>query len=154
MEFKKVRYFKRLNYLSLVNKRCPQKCTKLIDNYLRDRNVPVVGKTENPAKKNDFNKSIVIDTLVDPSSAKDHSILSASQLAEEVIMLLSAGNNTTSNAIISGIYQILKNPAVDKKLSNELITTFPTHEDEITYDKVKRLPYLISIEEFRFKALR
>lgn len=146
MEFKKVHNSKiRIVHL-LANMHATQKCTKLIDNYLQDRNVPVVGKTEKRTKQNDFNKSIVIDTLVDPSSAKDHSILNASQLAEEVIMLLSAGNDTTSNAMISGIYQILKNPAVDEKLSSEIITNFPRHEDEITYDKAKRLPYLVSTE--------
>jgi cytochrome P450 len=77
---------------------------------------------------------------VDPTSAKDHSVLDASQLAEEVIMLLSAGNDTTSDAIIVGIYQSIRNTSVHKQLTEKLVNAFPSHED-ITYDKVKKLPY-------------
>jgi cytochrome P450 len=81
---------------------------------------------------------------VDPTSAKDHSILDASQLAEEVIMLLSAGNDTTSDAIIVGIYQSVRNTSVHEQLTEELIAAFPSHMD-ITYDKAKKLPYLVRV---------
>ncbi|CAG8974303.1 hypothetical protein HYALB_00011972 [Hymenoscyphus albidus] len=122
-----------------------KKCIKLIENYLNDRNVPIVEKTGKQAKKNEFNQSVVIDTLVDPSTAKDHSVLNASELAEEVIMLLSAGNDTTSNAMISGIYQILRSPEVYKRLNEELMVNFPMLENEITYDRAKTLPYLSAV---------
>jgi cytochrome P450 len=81
---------------------------------------------------------------VDPTSAKDHSVLDASQLAKEVIMLLLVGNDTTSDAIIVGIYQSVKNTSVHKQLTEELIAAFSSHED-ITYDKVKKLPYLVRV---------
>lgn len=98
-------------------------------------------------KKEDFNSSIVIDMLVDPNSAKEHKALNASQLAEEVIMLLSAGNDTVSDVIIVGIYQILRNAAIYKKLNDELAAAIPDLKAEITYDKVKTLPYLVSWEK-------
>ena len=83
--------------------------------------------------------------LLDPASAKDHSTLNAAQLAEEVIMLLAAGNDTSSDAIIVGIYQVLRNPSICQKLNEELLAAFPDLSEEITYEKTKRLPYLVSI---------
>lgn len=85
--------------------------------------------------------------LLDPASAKDHSTLNAEQLAEEVIMLLAAGNDTASDAIIVGIYQTLRNPSISQKLNQELLAAFPDITEEITYEKAKQLPYLVSILE-------
>ncbi|CAI6335377.1 unnamed protein product [Periconia digitata] len=121
-----------------------KQCIILVDEYLRVRNAPRVGVTENFTKKVDFNKSVVIDTLVDPTSAKDQSVLDASQLAEEVIMLLSAGNDTTSDAIIVGIYQVLRNSSIHDKLSQELAAAFPRNR-EITYNNASKLPYLTAV---------
>jgi cytochrome P450 len=101
-----------------------------------------MGVLNSTKRKIDFNKSVVIDTLVDPTSAKDHSVLDASQLAEEVIMLLSAGNDTTSDAIIVGIYQSIRNLSVHRQLTEELTAAFPSHV-HITYDRAKKLPYLV-----------
>jgi len=117
----------------------------LIDSYLRDRENPVNDAAGASRAKRSFNRSVVIDLLVDPTSAKDHSILNASQLAEEVIMLLSAGNDTTSNAMIIGIYQILRNPSIYQRLSKELTTAFPMAEEGINYDQARKLEYLVSM---------
>ncbi|KAK7186865.1 benzoate 4-monooxygenase cytochrome p450 [Paraphaeosphaeria sporulosa] len=96
-------------------------------------------------RNTEFNRSVVIDMLLDPASAKDHSTLNAAQLAEEVIMLLAAGNDTASDAIIVGIYQTLRNLSICQKLNQELLAAFPDITEEITYEKAKRLPYLTAI---------
>lgn len=101
------------------------------------------GSSATNKQKKEFDRSIVIDTLLDPKAAKDHSVLDADQLAAEVIMLLSAGNDTASDAMIVGIYQTLRNPTVYRKLTDELDHFFPNIREEITYDKAKRLPYLV-----------
>ncbi|KAF2275724.1 cytochrome P450 [Westerdykella ornata] len=93
----------------------------------------------------EFDRSIVIDMLVDPNSAKDHSVLNESQLADEVIMLLSAGNDSVSNVLIIGLYKILRHPEVYARVSEEVLSAFPTISEEVTYDKVKRLPYLTAV---------
>jgi len=115
-----------------------------MDSYLRERDAPTIRNQGTKSEKTDFNRSVIIDLLVDPTSAKDHSVLGASQLAEEVIMLLSAGNDTTSNVMIIGIFQVLRHPEIHKKVSDELATNFPKSNEEITYDKAKKLPYLVS----------
>ena len=86
---------------------------------------------------------------MNPSSAKDHDTLYAKQLAAELIMLLSAGNDTTSDAMIVGIYQILRCPKIYKKLNDELATLPPDLEQEIDYSKTKNLVYLVR----RFRKL-
>jgi cytochrome P450 len=58
-------------------------------------------------------------------------------------MLLSAGNDTTSHAIMVGIYQILRNPKVYEKLNRELSMSFLSLHDDITYEKAKTLTYLV-----------
>ncbi|KAF2638301.1 cytochrome P450 [Massarina eburnea CBS 473.64] len=121
-----------------------KKCVHLVDDYLRERDAPRVGVSDVASKKIEFNKSVVIDTLVDPTSAKDHSVLNGSQLADEIIMLLSAGTDTTSDVIMVCIYQSIKNASVHKKLTEELAAAFPTHAD-ITYDKARKLPYLTAV---------
>ena len=91
-------------------------------------------------------KSVVIDILVDAKSAKGHVVLTAEQLTEEVIMLLSAGNDTTSDALIIGIWQICRYPEVLQLLEDELDNAFPSvqNADSITYENVRSLPYLVS----------
>jgi cytochrome P450 len=115
----------------------------LVDNYLRAREAPTVDSRIPGNSKTDFDRSVVIDLLVDPASAKDHSVLNASQLAEEAIILLSAGNDTTSNAMVIGIYQVLKHPGIHERLTKELTKAFPTAPKGISYEEARKLPYLV-----------
>jgi cytochrome P450 len=91
-------------------------------------------------------RSVVIDMLLDPTSAKGHVIPTADQLTEEVIMLLSAGNDTTSDALIIGIWQICRHPEVLQLLEDELDRAFPSviNTDSMTYENARSLPYLVS----------
>jgi cytochrome P450 len=91
-------------------------------------------------------KSVVIDMLVDARSAKGHVVPTAEQLTEEIIMLLSAGNDTTSDALIIGIWQICRHPEVLQLLEEELVKEFPIvkNTDAIIYENVRSLPYLVS----------
>lgn len=93
-------------------------------------------------------KSVVIDMLVDSTAAKGHVVPTSDQLTEEMIMLLSAGNDTTSDALIIGIWQICRHPEVLQQLELELKTAFPSihNSDAITYEHVKPLPYIVSFK--------
>jgi len=82
--------------------------------------------------------------LMDPESAKDHRVLSTAEVNDEVIMLLTAGNDTTSNSMIIGIFQICRNLAVHKRLQDELQGAFPKLDGVIDLDTTKTLPYLVS----------
>lgn len=85
----------------------------------------------------------MIDMLMDPLAVKGYAVPSLSELNDEIVMLLSAGNDTTSTAMIFGIYRISSNPQVYNKVFKELQTNFPSLKEKITYEQAKRLPYLV-----------
>ena len=76
---------------------------------------------------------------------KEHTVPTTEKLNDEIVTLLTAGNDTTSNAMIFGVYQICINPGVYQKMSEELETHFPSLQDVVTYERAKTLPYLVSI---------
>lgn len=109
-----------------------QKCLILIDSYLRERkfsthfesNDQETAATNYSSARHSNKRSDVIDMLIDPNSAKGHSPLGKSALVDEVIMLLSAGNDTASDAMYIGIYQVCKSGHAQKKLAQELSCAF------------------------------
>ncbi|OAL43511.1 cytochrome P450 [Pyrenochaeta sp. DS3sAY3a] len=118
-----------------------EKCTALVHSYLERQ------KSTASAREPDHMKSVVIDMLVDSTAAKGHIVPTPDQLTEEMIMLLSAGNDTTSDALIIGIWQICRHPEVLQRLERELQTAFPSihNSDAITYESVKSLPYINAV---------
>jgi cytochrome P450 len=117
-----------------------KKCAALVKSYLESQKDYI--STTEP----EYMNSVVIDMLVDAKSAKGHVVPTAEQLTEEVIMLLSAGNDTTSDALIIGIWQICRHPEVLRLLEDELNKAFPSvkNTDSITYENLRSLPYLVS----------
>lgn len=116
-----------------------QKCIALVDSYLERQKKP------GAAALQDDTKSVVIDMLVDPASAKGHTVPTPDELSEEIIMLLSAGNDTTSDALIIGLYQICRNPEILGRMEKELGDAYPNvHDtDAINYENSRNLPYLV-----------
>lgn len=88
-------------------------------------------------------RSAVIDMLMDPLTVKGHTVPSLEQLNDEAVILLTAGNDTTSNSMIFGLYQICNNMSVYKTLFQELQGHFPSVDQQITYEDAKQLPYLV-----------
>lgn len=64
-------------------------------------------------------------------------------LNEEVLMLMGAGNDTTSNAMILGMYHICRSSQAQMRLEAELEAAYPLPGQAITYASVKQLPYLV-----------
>ncbi|KFA51588.1 hypothetical protein S40293_03972 [Stachybotrys chartarum IBT 40293] len=89
-------------------------------------------------------KSPVIDLLMDAGAVDGHVVPALSELNDELIMLLIAGNDTTSHSLIFGIYQISTNPTVQRRLVEELVREFPTLEEDVTYVRAKKLEFLVS----------
>lgn len=87
--------------------------------------------------------SEILERLLDPNAARGHVVPSAYDLNEEALTLLTAGNDTTSNCIILGVFLICSHPAVHMHLVEELVRTFPEGRGSITYEKAKALPYLV-----------
>ncbi|KAF2473016.1 cytochrome P450 [Lindgomyces ingoldianus] len=118
-----------------------EKCMDLVDSYLERRN------NSSPESFPEDTMSVVIDMVIDPAAAKGHIVPTSDQLSEEIIMLLSAGNDTTSDALIIGIYQICRHPEVLGRLEDELTKAFPNIEDTdaINYENTKDLSFLNAV---------
>lgn len=60
-------------------------------------------------------------------------------------MLMGAGNDTTSNAMILGMYHICRNSQVQMRLEAELEAAYDLPCQAISYASVKQLPFLVSV---------
>lgn len=90
-----------------------------------------------------------MERLLDSSAVRDHVVPNTTELNEEALMLLTAGNDTTANAIIFGIYYICRHLNVQQRLATELQAQFPDIKQKIDYEGVKKLTYLV--REYRTK---
>ena len=84
-----------------------------------------------------------MERLLDSPAVRNHVAPNTTELNEEALMLLTAGNDTTANAIIFGVYYICRHPDVQQKLAAELRAQFPGTEQKITYEDLRNLPYLV-----------
>ena len=109
-------------------------CRKRIDSYLTNRNKP-----------DQKDRSEVLEQLLDPNAARGHVVPNAHDLNEEALTLLTAGNDTTANAMIIGAYLICTHTEVLKRMVEELRDAFPEGDESITFEQAKQLPYLTAV---------
>lgn len=84
-----------------------------------------------------------MEVLLNPNAAKDYIVPNAVELNEEALTLSVAGNDTTGNAIIMGIYYICRNPQIQQQLEAELHASFPNIDNGVSFADVKNLTYLV-----------
>lgn len=65
------------------------------------------------------------------------------RLAHEAISILTAGTETTTRALVVGLYNIINNESVRAKLREEVQSVMPMPESRPTWDQLKQLPYLV-----------
>lgn len=126
-----------------------KRCLKITQKYLAkfdNQQEPASGRSktveDSKAVSNSSERSAVIDMLMNPRLIKGHQLPTLGELNDELVMLLTAGNDTTSNAMLAGIYWICQLPLVYQRLTDELQRHFPSPTEPITYCQAKELPYL------------
>ncbi|KAI0199505.1 cytochrome P450 [Astrocystis sublimbata] len=117
-----------------------QNCLRMTHQYLRRSNEDYSASSVPSSRR-----SPVIDRLIDASAMDGSNPLNLEELNDELVMLLIAGNDTTSHALIFGIYKICSIPAVRERLTRELRDEFPSITDKITYDRARSLTYLTAV---------
>lgn len=65
------------------------------------------------------------------------------RLADEALVLITAGSETTSRALTTIIYHVLENPEICTILQRELDAAMPDANMEVSYSTLEALPYLV-----------
>ncbi|KAF9459675.1 cytochrome P450 [Collybia nuda] len=72
-------------------------------------------------------------------------IPSKKSLLDESLTLLGAGSETVGSTVTMGVFHVLNNPIVYRKLVQELETSWPDSTVPMTYQALEKLPYLTSV---------
>lgn len=73
----------------------------------------------------------------------DYQRPSRKSLIEEAISLLQAGSHTVGGTCATGVFFVLNDPVVRRKLIDELQEAWPDKNMPMGYDKLRHLPYLV-----------
>lgn len=87
-----------------------------------------------------------MERLLTPLPDKGYEVPDKQGLRDEILTVVSAGDDTTGIATMVGVFNILYNPEIHKRLLEELKTVMPEPESHAPYLELERLPYLVSID--------
>lgn len=76
--------------------------------------------------------------------------MTTAEIESNAYILIIAGSETTATILCGALYLLLRNPIVLVKLTDKIRSSF-THEEDINFAAVSRLPYLLAVfnEAFR-----
>ncbi|KAI3325550.1 cytochrome P450 [Xylariaceae sp. AK1471] len=96
----------------------------------------------------------VMERLITPNAEKGWVPPDQDGLRDEILTLISAGNDTTGITAMTGLYQILRSPDIQSRLLAELKTVMPRPRDRVPYTTLERLPYLTAVikESLRYAS--
>ncbi|KAI1318724.1 cytochrome P450 [Xylariaceae sp. FL0255] len=121
-----------------------RRCLLMTLKYLDTQSEDSTRRAQTGISKSPRQKAI-IDLLRDPNAATGHVVPSLEALNDEVAILLTAGNDTTSNALLFGVYSICSDERVLELLRKELRTVFPSSSRRVTYEECRGLRYLTAV---------
>ncbi|TAQ84226.1 hypothetical protein B7494_g7460 [Chlorociboria aeruginascens] len=102
-----------------------------IDEYLNDQKN---GKTPS--------FPTIMERLLIPIPEKGYQVPSRQNLRDEILITISAGNDTTGIANMVTLFNIIDNPQIHARLLAELKTVMPTPQSHAPYLELEKLPYL------------
>ena len=71
------------------------------------------------------------------------------RLGDECIAVIVAGGETTSRVLMHGMFYILNDPSIVRKLQEELNVAIPDVEKAVALKSSERLPFLVSLRSCR-----
>lgn len=95
-----------------------------------------------------------MERLLTPNEEKGWLPPSVEGLKDEILTMISAGNDTTGITSMTGLYHILRNPEIHARLLAELKTALPAPNDRAPYSTIEKLPYLSAVvkESLRYAS--
>jgi cytochrome P450 family 6 len=104
----------------------------------------VVNDTMNYRLDNNIQRNDVLDTLLkirNENRGKDGK-LTVGEIAAQCFVFFIAGFETSSSTGTFVLYNLVRNPKVQDKLREEIMTVLARHGNEITYDAMQEMKYL------------
>lgn len=86
--------------------------------------------------------SHVFDIAIDPSPSRGQPQTTISELAADAFLLMVAGTDTTADALVCAIFNVLSNPAILQTLRTELQQAMPKKDMTLDWASLEQLPYL------------
>ncbi|KAI4247989.1 MAG: hypothetical protein LQ352_006029, partial [Teloschistes flavicans] len=84
----------------------------------------------------------ILERLLVPIPEKGYRVPNKQALRDEILTILSAGNDTTATCSMVTIYNIITKPNVQQRLLAELKAVMPTTESKAALADLEKLPYL------------
>ncbi len=84
---------------------------------------------------------IIYRELLNPKAIKGH-VPTAKQLLNEAEVLVSAGAHTVGTVLMTGVYQLLRNPEAKQRLIKEVRSAWPVLNELPAYEDLEKLPFL------------
>lgn len=85
----------------------------------------------------------MMERLLIPIPEKGYQVPNKQGLRDEILTILSAGNDTTGISNTVTIFNVLNNSKIHSRLLAELKTVLLTPESTVPYSELERLPYLV-----------
>lgn len=108
--------------------------------FLRITKETIRYREENNVRRNDF-MQLLIDLAKDEEKIGEKP-LSVEKIAGNVFIFYIAGTETTSATAGYGLYEMAKEPSIQKKVQDEIDQTLARYGGEITYDAIGEMKYL------------
>ncbi|KAJ2724128.1 hypothetical protein GGI07_002163 [Coemansia sp. Benny D115] len=104
----------------------------------------------------EFPRHDILKALIEARDHKTGAMLTDKNIASEITVLLAAGTDTVSNALVSCYRLLLRHPAVYQRLKDEVREAHPVGNGTsvITFAQAQQLPYLMAVvyETLRLRA--
>lgn len=84
-----------------------------------------------------------MERLLIPIPEKGYQVPNKQGIRDEILTILSAGNDTTGTANLVTIFNIVNNQEIHSRLLAELRTVMPTPQSQVRYSDLEKLPYLV-----------
>jgi cytochrome P450 len=95
------------------------------------------------ASKNAY--KTIFHELLTPNPEEGWTPPTVDQIKYESYGILAAAADTTGNGLTTGVYEVVKNPAIYAKLTAELEAAFPDPNAKMELAVLERLPYLTGV---------
>ncbi|TFK29280.1 benzoate 4-monooxygenase cytochrome P450 [Coprinopsis marcescibilis] len=74
-----------------------------------------------------------------------HGSSSSTYLVHEALALIQAGSDTVANTCITGVFHVLSNPSIHRRLVDELQRAWPDARENIGWNDMEKIPYLTAV---------